>query len=636
MDPDDLVAEAFGVLLLQVRTARRALEDVQRNTSRYMGFEFAKALAQGPSFGQPPMFQGALKVHVVNINDLAPGNSFGGFLESLLGGVGSFFSNLIGGTIGGFITSLALPEMIERVERIVRDVRAIIGRLGVGQTRSTPASASSTTNSSGNNRAEAQAQTSETFATTLEGIRGTVRDVTALFQAASSGPGENGGPNQAGETSQTPLTRAGERWMSILQGVNRLLDRTTHLVDGLVLAIPIVVGSIALLVANLGGIRQALLETVQFFLRNALILRGVLLTVIFETVASAARLAASVVGLLATTIQSLLTTIVGTIQVLLGAAFDALRTLTTALQSIVRALLQWMVTGVFDTLRAIGDLSVFRTLDHLVRILPSLLPPIFMLMNSGRELPAPVMTMLQGAHNAAFPAGGSSGSGSASGSPSSTAGTIGEFPDLAGILTPLEATLSSGIDATAAHLQLAATQTFGDAEGSLRGLAGRFDAQVASEADFSRGLLATHVGRIRGEADTLAGTITAPLNAEGQATGLEGVAQAYQDWLTGGGMNALLAQIEPHFAGRGEGGTAGGPLRLERGQFDRPRASVEIDRVEIVLEPAPDAGDDNASGSLEPLLDHPTDEEIYEAMMRHIAELEERAIRPADPRTLLA
>jgi hypothetical protein len=167
-------------------------------------------------------------------------------------------------------------------------------------------------------------------------------------------------------------------------------------------------------------------------------------------------------------------------------------------------------------------------------------------------------------------------------------------------------------------------------------LAGRFDKEVSAEADFSSGIIDKHVDTIRGKAETLAGTISAPLDAKGPATGLENIAKAYEDWLVGGGMNALLAQIAPHFANRPSAGEAGGPLRLQRGQFDRPRASVEIERVEIVLEPEAAVQVDPAGAPALVPLGRPTDEEIYEALMRHVADMEDRAIRPADPRAFLA
>ena len=58
---DDLLTN-IGLMLTQVRYARRALEDIERSTARYAGFAFASALSAGPAFGAPPMLDGALKV----------------------------------------------------------------------------------------------------------------------------------------------------------------------------------------------------------------------------------------------------------------------------------------------------------------------------------------------------------------------------------------------------------------------------------------------------------------------------------------------------------------------------------------------------------------------------------------------
>lgn len=622
MDPEDFFIPALGVILLQVRTARRALEDVQRSTSRYMGSEFAAALSEGTRFGAPPLFEGALKVHVVNINDLAPGNSFGGFIEALFGGIGNFFSNLLGGAVGGFLTSLALPDMIERLDRIVANIREIIKQLGIGEKKKEVVNGKEVPS-----RPEAQADTGATLATSLEGIAGTLASVTALFEAAMGGPGA---ADKAGETSKLPLTEEGQGWMAMLDGVNRLLDRTAHVLDAVNILIPNVIGGLALLVANLGGIRQAILETIQFIVRNTLILRGVFLTVVFETVASAARLAAAVVGILGTTIQSMLTSIIGAVQALLGAAFDALRALSEALQGIVKALLDWMVTEVFKTLRMLGELSVFRTIDHLIRILPSLLPPIYALMTSGdKKLDGGVMKMLQESHDLGM-------KGAAGPTAAPTPVVIGTFPDLGKLVTPLEEKLKKGVDDTASHLQKAAEDTFGAAKGTLSGLAGRFEGAVGKEADFSKGILDKHVGRIRKDAGTLTDAITAPLDAEGPKTGLENLAEAYERWLVGGGMAKVLGTVEKHIAARPAEGEPKGLRGLLRGEFDRPRASIEIDKVEIILEPPPDPAeglDWGKDGIFGPPRDYPmlSDEQMYAAVMRYAAELEDRGLRPAAP-----
>lgn len=637
MDPDDPLESAIlasiGLLLTQLRTARRALEDVQRSTARYGGFEFAKAFTAGERFGQPPMFDGALMVHVVNINDLAPGNSFGGFLESLFGGIGNFFGNLIGGVVGGTLSAFKLREMIERLDRIVGNIDLIMTKIGIGEKK--PSDKANTAKSI----PEAQAQTGESLLTTLDGIKDMVRDVTALLEVGA-GKGSEAGAKDAAKTSQTPMTETGERWMAILNGVNIFLDRTGRLVQGLVLLIPMAVGGISFLIGNLGEIRRALLETVQFLLKNALILRGVLLTIVFETVASAARLAGSVVGIIGTTIQSVLSAIFAVIGTLLEAAFDALETLTNALQAIIGSLLQWLVTGVFNTLRAIGDLTVFRTIDHLVRILPSLLAAIYML-KSSQKLPGNVMTMLQKSHDAGFapppkPARGTPGGAIGAAGKSPTSQLIGEFPDIKKILKPTGATLTAGVGATGATVALDVKASIDAMTTSLGGVAGKFDAAARTEGDFSRKVLDKYGAEIKGRADQLTVAITAPIEAVGPETGFEEIAKTYEKWLTGGGMKSVLDQAAKHFQDAPkESGEPTGKLRLLRGQFDRPRANIEIDEVEIVIEPRKQP--EKQPFELLPFGDGPgdypirSDEDVYLAVRRHERELEDRGIRPADP-----
>ncbi len=633
MNPDDLVVSALGVLLTQVRTARRALEDVQRATSRYMGFEFAKALAEGPRFGSPPMFQGALMVHVVNINDLAPGNSFGGFLEALLGGVGNFFSNLIGGAAGGFLTSLRLPKMLERLERITENVLKIVQRLGIGAAK---APATMTTDTADPGSAKAKPAEDESLATTLAGLKDTFKLLTAMFTAAQGGPAA---ANAAGQTSSMPLTASGERWMAILDGINRLLDRTKYVVDALNFAIPQVIGGIALLITNLGVIRTALLETIQFLLRSALVLRGVILTVIFETVAAAARLVASIMTILGTTIQGMLTTILGVVHALIGAAFDALGALTGALQTVVRELLQWLVTGVFDVLRTLGTMSVFRTIDHLIRSLPALLPPIFMLMNKGQSFPADVMQNLQTAHDAGFASNAAGTTGTAG--PAAASLVIGTFPDIQKLVQPLRETLTTAVDKTATHLQDATAKTFGDAEGALGGLAGRFEKAVGTEADRTRGVLDKRLPTIRANADAVADAITRPIEKTSAATPqLEGIASAYEGWLTQGGLSSLFGIFKEHLKNAPTSGEPGGALGLRRGQFDAPRASIEIDRVEIVLEPLPTIQQESDATTDAPTHGGTTqvmsDEEIFYAVMRYGVDQDARGRSWGDPQGMLA
>src|SRR5512140_1463145 len=138
---DEEIITQLGLILGQLRFTRRAVEDIERSTARYGGFSFATALAAGPRFGEPPMVNGALKVYVININDLAPGSGIGGFLEGLLGGIGRFFGGFLGGIVGGTISGVALPYIIAQMDRITARIERILQLAGFGTGTSPPAPA---------------------------------------------------------------------------------------------------------------------------------------------------------------------------------------------------------------------------------------------------------------------------------------------------------------------------------------------------------------------------------------------------------------------------------------------------------------------------------------------------------------
>lgn len=645
---EDAISLSIGLLLTQVRSARRALEEVERNTSRYLGFEFMQALADGSRFGAPPLHQGALRVHVININDLAPGSSLGDVLMGLLGGIGNFIGGLVGGVVGGTVSGLALPLMIWKLEQITRSLREIVDRIGF---RRNPAAAAAPATPASATAEAATPPAGETLLTTFSGVSDLLRQLTALFTLASSGgdtvPAGTAAANRAGRTAPEVLSVAGERWMVILTAVNQLLERVRSIVGGLIAAIPLVIGSIALLIANLAGIRNAILETMQFVVRNLLVLRGVLLTTIFETVASAARLASRIVALLSEAIRGALVAIFSLIDAVIGAAFDALSSLAQTLQSVIGRLLAWLVDGIFNALRAIGDLPVFRTIDHVVRIVPALLEPIYQIVVAfktgtadgrfsteirdqlGRALDAGLPTT-SGVPAAATPP--------TSGSPSDAVEALRNPPSITPDLEAMGATLRAAMTATQASLDSAVYRAFDEVGTSFNGIAGRFNRAITEEADFSRSLLERNLPELTRRADALAGAIDTPLTATGVPTGFEEISAAYEGWLTGGGLARTLDLATAQFRDSAAG-SAPDRLGLMRGQFDRPRASVEIERVEIVIGEA--ANDENATGDptglLGPGIEAPlSDEDIWRACQRHNLDLETRCFRPNDIREMVA
>src|SRR5258708_3931410 len=319
---NDFILE-IGLLLTQLRYARRSLEDIERSTARYTTFAFAGALAAGPRFGEPPMFGGALKVYVVNINDLAPGGGLGNFLEGLLGGIGRFFGGLFGGFVGGTIGGIALRLLIWKIESIAAAVEGIVKGLGVPKEPTAKGG-------------EAESGGGSSFFDKLAEIKDVVTTFTALFQAAG------GKPDEASKTANI-MTPEATRWLATLQTADSLVQGITLVVKGLTLLIPEVIGALAMLIVRLDTIKLAVVELLQFVLRQALLIRGVVLTVLFDTLAAAAKLASEILAILGLTVQDIITSVFKIFGSVFDAALAAIEFLSSGLAKTIDALLKWLV-----------------------------------------------------------------------------------------------------------------------------------------------------------------------------------------------------------------------------------------------------------------------------------------------------
>ncbi|MFI1169992.1 hypothetical protein [Streptomyces melanogenes] len=550
---EDVLITQLGLLLTQTRYARRALEDIERATATYGTFTFTSAVAAGPRFGEPPLLNGALKVHVVNLSDLAPGQGLGGLLEGLLGGVGRFLGNLPGGLVGATISTPALIAAMPAIDSIAERVERILKLLGIG------AAAPGT-------GAGPPAGSGADLIVTLSAIKSAVDGLTGLFLAAG------GRPEGAARTSDLMRTAESDRWLRLADNSSVVLSATARLVDGLTLALPVVIGSISWLITRLGDIRQALAETIRFALRNALVLRGGLGVIAFDTLALLARMAATVVGILATTLDGMLAPLFGAVREALKAAFELSDILGQALKSTVDKLLNWLVPTVDTVLRNLGDLRVFRVLTHVIRVLPAILPPIFELATD-HPLGKADADALRKAADLTFLDALTPGTGVA------TPARPLPVPDLhvdkalvdraIGAIGTVEKGWASGTGQAGAF-----------AAAELRGLDDQMLKASKAVAKRSGPLLAEPFGEVRKRADELSASAIVGEQVRPES-GLEAIATAYESWLTGGGLTTLLGRITEHFTGP-EGGT-GVPQRVAEAALDRPRATVQIDEVLIDL-----------------------------------------------------
>lgn len=561
---EELITQ-LGLLLTQTRFARRALEDIERATATYATFTFTSVIAAGPKFGEPPMFDGALKVHVVNINDLAPGGGFGDFLEGLLGGVGRLIGNIPGGFLGATISSYSIVASIPTIHAIAIEVRKIMEMLGIG-TAPPPPTEDKRGDPVGGSNLVAQ----------LASIKSAVDALTGLFLAAG------GKPEQAAATSDLPSTPQGAAWLRMLDSATVALSAVNRLVNGLIIAVPVVVGALSWLIFRLGDIRLAIAETLRFLLRNALLLRGALMVTTFDTLAMVARMAANVIGILQSTVDGMLGALFDTVREALLAVFELGAVLGTAVKRTVDELLNWLVPTVDAVLRNLADLRVFRVITHVVRILPAILPPIFELVTDKQmstERPKE-FALLQEAAKLPFLA------------PVTPGGTAAKppvpppMPDFRAILTDPAITgkATGALDriqqVTSDGLKIVAD----NAQTGLRTLGTRLDTAAAAEAKLSDTTLGQHLASVRQQSTDLAGNLIVGEKVSPD-TGLEAIATAYEKWLTTGGLDTLLGRITDHFTSAE--GRAGIPEKIAESGMIRPRATVQIDEVVIEVKGTP-------------------------------------------------
>jgi hypothetical protein len=599
---EEEIITQLGLILTQLRFTRRAVEDIERSTARYGGFTFATALAAGPRFGEPPMVSGALKVYVVNINDLAPGGGIGGFLEGLLGGIGRFFGSFFGGLVGGTISGVSLPFMIGQLNRLAERIERILTLVGVGTrpaTAATPEPARAETAGGGLN-----------LTATLAQVERVVNTFTALFQAASTGP------EAAARTSSFPSTPGGERWLAMLTTASAILTGIAHVVDGLVLLVPILIGALAFVITRLDDVKLAFMDMLQFVLRNVLLLRGVVLTTLFDTVAAAARLGANVLGILATAVERILGSLFTMVGTLLDVAVSAIRFVANGLQRTIDALLRWLVETAFVVLTRLGDTLVFRFIVHVVQLLPGIIPPLWEL-KFGKTFTGSISAPPLGPP--AFPG---------------ALAPLPAFPDLAAIITPSATAFGTSVTTAAGTLTREMRGIFGAGGSALAGLSGSLERAAAGEARASE-RLGEHYRTVRDRSRDFAAALTPAVEASRRepATGFEAIAQAYESWLGTGGLDTLLGTITEHFRRGPTTGAAAAtslPGTVATGAVgERPRATIEIDAITIELAPPPTGAAAATTGGVSSITPEQPEQVSLSMLTELFHELEERGWNPA-------
>jgi hypothetical protein len=427
--------------------------------------------------------------------------------------------------------------------------------------------------------------------------------VTGLFEAAGTGAPD---PSRR-ELIATPQM---QQWQTMLHTVQRIVEEVTRVVRGLVILVPILVGSLALLIDKLDSIKLAFIEMLSFIVRNVLLLRGVVLVTVFDLLGAVSRLVAGLVQVLGLMVQGLLRALFDLAATVLEGALAVFRFLAGALQRTVNGMLGWLVDTLFVVLARFGDLRVFRLVTHLVQVMPAVLPPLYELLR-GSSSPALTPTQqadLSAAARLAL---------AAPVLPSTTlpSASLPPVPNPADLLMPAAevATLRANLTTLRDGLVTGLTALTSSVETGFATLAARFERMIQQELDHSRGDYADRLRTIHQTSVAFAEVFGAAERAirERPAHGMEAIAAAYEQWLAGPGLTTLLGQITDFFRATPASDGTSMPAQIVGSPVDRPRASIEIDEVVIDLGPATDGGGAGA-----------TDPEVLLAQLREYLYME--------------
>ena len=522
MDPDELVVEQIGLLLTQVRYSRIALEHIERATTRYAGIAL-NIPGGAAALGAPPMIDGALKVYVVNINDLTAGPGIGDMLAGVIGGAGRFLGGFFSGLVGGTVSSVLFPWMFLELRRIVESIERIVNRLGLD----VPKDTGKEPDSGG-----------PSLMVQLHSLAEVLREVASLFRAASTG-----GPAAAAPPTAGPV----HTYLDLVRGI-------TNVIDGLILLVPLLTGALASFLLRLQDIQFAIVDMLQFGLRNVLLLRAAVIAIVLDTLSLAGRLAASVVGIVAAAVDTVLESVFRVIHAGLTGVLAVVRIVSTGVKNTIDALMIFLRDGVGSLLVFLGGLRVFQLAFHLAQILPAILPGIAKVLDkplSDEESKAlgAAAKLVPAAPTAGIPA----------------TPTIAPFPDLADKLLPAgaEAAIVGRVDSMGKTIRTEAGTSFGAVQGAMEGIGKRMQDTIGT---LDKGLDRTLTDRLataKGHAQQLADSLKVAEDASKQrpATGLEVIAKAYESWLTGGGLRTLMGELDAHFratpAASGAGSVAG-------------------------------------------------------------------------------
>jgi hypothetical protein len=377
--------------------------------------------------------------------------------------------------------------------------------------------------------------------------------------------------------------------LPMLASINTLLEGVTRVIRGLIILVPVLSGALASVIVRIDDIKIAIIEALQFVLRNVFIIRGVAMVTIYDTLAAVARMGVGLLSSLGTAVERILASAFSIAGSVLSLVITGLRFVAGAIERTVNSLLPWVVTTVDTVLAVIARSPIFGLLAHIIRILPALLPALNQVLN-GPTATLSNQTELDALARAPLPVFGT-------GLPGRT-GTPAPFSPLPNLA---DAALPQGeLDALTRAVGAASANV---AVNLQAGVVGATDLLTRAGNDFTRaagpGELVNRAGyqrrlrAVRDNATALANTLEGA-RAQALATGdthsaMRDIATAYESWLTGGGLRTLVGEITTALAQQPADSERGVVGRIVAGGGPRavipPRAVIDIRNIEIQIDP---------------------------------------------------
>jgi hypothetical protein len=535
VDEEELITQ-MGLLLSQVRFSRLALENIERSTSKYAGLSITLAGAGTAALGAPPLLNGALKVHVVNLGDLA-GASLGDTIFGILGGAGRFLGGFFGGLVGGTVSGFAFPYTVGQINSITKNITELLTLLG--------AKGEQTSDKGGTG-----------FLGMLESLNGTLDKVRDVLTGATSAPGEAGALNV-------------EKWVELARQVKPIIN-------GLIIVAPLLTGTLASVLNRLPGIQNGVLDLLEFAVRNALRLRAVVFAVVIDTVALAGRLVSGVLGIVSTAVGNVIGSVFLVIRTALDAALEIIRLLGPGLATTVNQLIDFLNNDVVGTLNAIGDTALVKLIWHFTLTLPLILPALAHI--KGITLSKEETDALEEAKKL----------GKAASTTAARPTILSRFPDFSTLISDADRKAAmSKLDDLGTKIKTETASAFGSASGAVTKSAALISKELAGMDAGLDKELKTRLDEAGKQADSVGAALAKAKAAKSGLPQVDEVAKRYEEWLAAGGlaglMTAVRAQLDLDAAAKPPEESIVGRAALTAPAATPKPVPVEIDRIEIRL-----------------------------------------------------